>query len=148
MLTPLRQKENVSVPKQRSPRVQEKENAAVQQTPNQRKQPTSRNMTRKPSALGDRTVQTRNAENSRTGALDKSVGETDKSTGSVRNRMREWELERARLREMERVGESDNQQEEERPVPVRMPSRLRDNASPVPESPSSFFLLTSMRIVS
>ncbi|SRR6266702_1288050 len=147
MLTPLRQKENVSVLKQRSPKGQEKEDAAVQQRPALRKQPTSRSITRKPSALGDRTVQTRNAENSRTGALDKSVSETDRSTGSVRNRMREWELERARLREMERVGESDNQQEEERPVPVRKPSRLRDNASPVQESPSSFFLLTYVRVV-
>jgi serine/threonine-protein kinase GIN4 len=142
MLTPLRQKENVSALKQRTSKSQEKENAPVQQRPSLRKQPTPRSMTRKPSALGERTVHTRNTENSRAGALDKSVTEADRSTGSVRNRMREWELERARLREMERVGESDNQQEEERPVPVRKPSRLRDNASPVPKSPSSFFLLT------
>ena len=142
MLTPLRQKENVSALKQRTPKSQEKENAGVQQRPTPRTQPTPRSMTRKPSALGDRTVQTRNAENSRTGALDRGVSEADRSTGSVRNRMREWELERARLREMERVGESDNQQEEERPVPVRKPSRLRDDASRVPKSPSSFFLLT------
>ena len=142
MLTPLRQKENVSARKQRSLQGQEKENTPVQQRPALRKQPTSRSITRKPSALGDRTVQTRNSENSRAGPLDKSVNETDRSTGSVRNRMREWELERARLREMERVGESDNQQEEERPVPVRKPSRLRNNASLVQESPSSSFLLT------
>jgi serine/threonine-protein kinase GIN4 len=144
MLTPLRQKENVSAVKKRSPQVQEKENTPVQQRPALRKQATSRSITRKPSALGDRTVQTRNAENSRVSPLDKSVGEADKSTGSVRNRMREWELERARLREMERVGESDNQQEEDRPVPVRKPSRLRDNASPVQESPSSFCAVTAI----
>ena len=144
MLTPLRQKENVSAVK-RSPRVQEKENTPVQQQrPALRKQPTSRSITRKPSALGDRTVQTRNAENSRVGPLDKSVTDADKSTGSVRNRMREWELERARLREMERVGESDNQQEEERPVPVRKASRLRDNASSVQDSPSSFCAVTAI----
>ena len=141
MLTPLRQKENVPALKRRSPQVQEKENTPAQQRPTLRKQRTSQSITRKPSALGDRTVQTRNAENLRAGALDKSVSETDRSTGSVRNRMREWELERARLREMERVGESDNQQEEERPVPVRKPSRLRDNASPVPELPRSLFLV-------
>lgn len=145
MLTPLRQKENVSAVKRRSPRIQEKENTPIQQQrPALRKQPTSRSLTRKPSALGDRTVQTRNAENSRVGPLDKSVSDADKSTGSVRNRMREWELERARLREMERVGESDNQQEEERPVPVRKPSRLRDNVSPVQESPSSFCAVTAI----
>ncbi|KAH9018435.1 hypothetical protein EDB85DRAFT_617178 [Lactarius pseudohatsudake] len=130
-------KKTVSARKQRSPKGQENVDAIVQQGPTLRKQPTSRSITRKPSALGDRTVQTRNAENSRAGPLDKSVNETDRNTGSVRNRMREWELERARLREMERVGESDNQQEEERPVPVRKPSRLRDNASPVTESPNT-----------
>ncbi|KAN0135253.1 hypothetical protein V8E53_006818 [Lactarius tabidus] len=144
MFTPLRQKENVSTPKKRSPQVQEKENTPAQQRPALRKQPTSRSITRKPSALGDRTAQTRNAENSRVSPLDKSVGEADKSTGSVRNRMREWELERARLREMERVGESDNQQEEERPAPVRKPSRLRDNTSPVQESPSSYCAVTAI----
>jgi serine/threonine-protein kinase GIN4 len=147
MLTPLRPKENESARKRRSPQGQEKENTPVQQRPSLRKQPTSRSITRKPSALGDRTVQTRNTENSRAGTLDKSVNETDRSTGSVRNRMREWELERARLREMERVGESDNQQEEERPVPVRKPSRLRNNASLVQGSPSSSFLLTWVRVM-
>lgn len=147
MLTPLRQKENVSTLKQRSPKGQDKENAPVQQRPTPRKRPTPRSITRKPSALGDRTVQTRSSENSRAGALNKSISETDRSTGSVRNRMREWELERARLRKMESFGESDIQQEEERPVPVRKPSRLRDNASPVPESPSSFLLLTYVRVV-
>ena len=147
MLTPLRQKENVSARKQRSLQGQEKENTPVQQRPALRKQPTSRSITRKPSALGDRTVQTRNSENSRAGPLDQSVNETDRSTGSVRNRMREWELERARLREMERVGESDNQQEEERPVPVRKPSRFRNNASLAQESPSSSFLLTWVRVM-
>ncbi|KAF8262824.1 hypothetical protein EI94DRAFT_655407 [Lactarius quietus] len=137
MLTPLRQKENVSAVKRRSPQVQDKENSPVQQRHALRKQPTSRSIARKPSALADRTVQTRSAENSRTGALDKSVTEADRSTGSVRNRMREWELERARLREMERVGESDNQQEEERPAPVRKPSRLQDNASSIQGPPST-----------
>ncbi len=144
MLTPLRQKPNMTSLKQRSSTGQEKENGAVQQQSILRKQPTSRSITRKPSALGDRTVQMRNSENSRAGALNKSVSETDRSTGSVRNRMREWELERARLREMERVGESDNQPDEERQVPVRKPSRLRVNASPLPDSPSSFPFLSTV----
>jgi hypothetical protein len=121
--------------KQRSPKVQDKENAPVQQRVAPRKQPSARGFACKPSPLGDRTVQMRNSENSRVGALNKSTGETDRSTGSVRDRMREWELERARLREMERVGESDTQDTEheaERPVPVRKPSRLRDNGSEAP----------------
>jgi len=41
------------------------------------------------------------------------------------NCMREWELERARLREMERIGDSDNQQDEERQVPAN----FRDSGS-------------------
>ena len=126
----------------RSPRVHDKENAVVQQRVTPRKQPSARSLPRKPSALGDRTAQMRSAENSRTGALDKTVTQTVRSNGSVRDRMREWELERARLREMERVGESDAQdvgQENERRRPVRKPSRLRETTSPVPPSPGMVF---------
>ncbi|KAI0291220.1 hypothetical protein B0F90DRAFT_389811 [Multifurca ochricompacta] len=140
MLTPLRPRENVSALKQRSSRVQDKENDPNQQKATPRKQPSTRSIARKPSALGDRTVQTRNAENTQVGALDRRVPATDRSTGSVRNRMREWELERARLREMERVGESDPQDTEpepERPAPVRKPSRLRDITPPIPLSPDA-----------
>jgi hypothetical protein len=126
--------------KPRSPRVHDKENVVVQQKVTPRKQLSARSLPRKPSALGDRTAQMRNAENSRAGAFDKSVSQTVRSNGSVRDRMREWELERARLREMERVGESDTQnveQENERPRPVRKPSRLRETTSPVPPSPGT-----------
>ena len=142
-LTPPRPRENTSA-KQRSPKPQDKENAIVQQKATPRKHPSTRGLPRKPSALGDCTVQTRNAENSRASALDKctSVSQTVRSNGSVRDRMREWELERARLREMERVGESDTQDaesEKERPRPVRKPSRLRDTTSPVPPSPGMGF---------
>ncbi|KAH9997420.1 hypothetical protein BJV74DRAFT_883424 [Russula compacta] len=140
LVTLPRPKENMSGPKKRPPKVQDKENAVVQQKVTPRKQPSARGLARKPSALGDRTVQMRNAENSRTDPLDKSVSEMDRSNGSVRNRMREWELERARLREMERVGESDTQdaeKETELPLPVRKPSPLRATASPVPPSPDA-----------
>lgn len=142
MFTPPRPRENMPALKQRSPKVRDKENTPVQQRVPPRKQPSARGLAPKPSALGDRTVQMRNAENSQAGALVMSAGETGRSKGSVRDRMREWELERARLREMERVGESDTQgteQEAERPVPVRKPSRLRDSASPVPPSPGTLF---------
>jgi hypothetical protein len=94
-------------------------------------------------------MQIRNAENSWAGALDKSVGETDKSKGSVRDRMREWELERARLREMERVGESDTQdveQETERRLPVRKPSRLGDIMPPELLSPGIVFISTPVLV--
>jgi hypothetical protein len=94
-------------------------------------------------------MQIRNAENSWAGALDKSVGETDKSKGSVRDRMREWELERARLREMERVSESDTrdvEQETEHRLPVRKPSRLGDITLPVLPSPGIFSFLCSSRL--
>jgi hypothetical protein len=94
-------------------------------------------------------MQIRNAENSWAGALDKSVGETDRSKGSVRDRMREWELERARLREMERVGESDTQdveQETERHLPVRKPSRLGDVMPPVLPSPGIVFMSTPVLV--
>ena len=140
--TPPRPRESMSALKQKSPRFQDKENAFVQQKVAPRKTPSARGLARKPSALGDRTMQIRNAENSLAGALDKSVSETDKSKGSVRDRMREWELERARLREMERVGESDTQdveQETERRLPVRKPSRLGDILSPELPSPGTFF---------
>jgi hypothetical protein len=86
----------------------------------------------------------RNTENSRAGAFDKGISQTVRSNGSVRDRMREWELERARLREMESVGESDTQDDEQenerpRPRPVRKPSRLRETTSPVPPSPGMVF---------
>ena len=141
-LTPLRPRENTLVVKQRSPKTQDKENAAVQRKVTPRKQPSARSLARKPSALGDRTAQIRNAENPRAGAFDKGVSQTVRSNGSVRDRMREWEFERARLREMERVGESDIQdaeQEKESPHPVRKPSRLREPTSPVPPSPGMAF---------
>lgn len=143
--TPLRSKENLSALKQRSPKIQDKENAIAQQKGPPRKRASARGLPRKPSALGDRTVQIRSAENSRVGTLDKSVSEADRSKGSVRDRMREWELERARLREMEREGESDTQdaeQERERPPPARKSSRLR-STSPVPPSPG---MVSSLRI--
>jgi hypothetical protein len=128
--------------KQRSPRVQDKENAPDPKRSAPRKQPSARGLACRPSPLGDRTVQMHNAENSRASAPNRSTGETDRSIGSVRNRMREWELERERLREMERVGESDTpdtEHEAERPVPVRKPSRLRDKVSEAPPSPSAPF---------
>ena len=146
-LTPLRPKENAPTTKKRSPKIQDKENATVQRKVTPRKEPSARSLARKPSALGDRTAQIRNAENPRAGAFDKGVSQTVRSNGSVRDRMREWELERARLREMERVGESDIQdaeQEKESPRPVRKPSRLRETTSPVPPSPGMAF--TSMHI--
>jgi len=148
-LAPLRPRENTSTIKQRSPKIQDKENAAVQRKVTPRKQPSARSLARKPSAMGDRTSQIRNAENSLAGAFDKGVSQTVRSNGSVRDRMREWELERARLREMERVGESDTQdaeQEKESPRPVRKPSRLRETTSPVPHSPgmASTSILTSV----
>jgi hypothetical protein len=132
----------MSAIKPRSPRVYDKENAVVQPKVTPHKQPSARSLPRKPSALGDRTARMRNVENSRAGAIDKSVSQTVRSNGSVRDRMREWELERARLREMERVGESDTQdveQENERPRPVRKPSRLRETTLPVPPSPGMIF---------
>ena len=132
----------MSAIKPRSPTVHDKENAVVQQKATPHKQPSTRSLPRKPSALRDRTAQMRNAENSRAGAFDKGASQTVRSNGSVRDRMREWELERARLREMESVGESDTQddeQENERPRPVRKPSRLRETASPVPPSPGMAF---------
>jgi len=141
-----RPRENVSAIKQRSPKVQDKENGVVQRKAPPRKQPSARSLARKPSVLGDRTVQPRNAENSRSGILDKSVSEADRSKGSVRDRMREWELERARLRKMELGSESDSQDEEQeqegskRPLPVRKPSRLRDITPPIPPSPGMLFL--------
>lgn len=141
--TPPRPKEGTSALKQKSPKVQDKENATVQQKVAPRKRPSARSLARKPSALGDRTMQIRNAENSWAGALDKNVGETDRSKGSVRDRMREWELERARLREMERVSESDTQdieQETEHRLPVRKPSRLGDITPPVLPSPGTVFI--------
>jgi serine/threonine-protein kinase GIN4 len=138
---PPRPRDCGSALKQTSPKVQDKENSTAQKVV-PRKTPSARGVARKPSALGDRTTQIRNAENSLTGALDKSVSETDRSKGSVRDRMREWELERARLREMERVGESDTpdvEQETERHLPVRKPSRLGDIMPPVPPSPGIVF---------
>jgi serine/threonine-protein kinase GIN4 len=143
--TPPRPRESTSALKHNSPKVQDKENAIAQQKIVPRKTPSARGLARKPSALGDRTTQIRNAENSWAGALDKSVSETDKSKGSVRDRMREWELERARLREMERVGESDTpdvEQETERHFPVRKSSRLGDIMPPVPPSPGIVFRST------
>ena len=137
-----RPRESRSALKQNSPKVQDKENVIAQQKVVPRKTPSTRGLVRKPSALGDRTLQIRNAENSWAGTLDKSVSETDRSKGSVRDRMREWELERARLREMERVGESDTpdvEQETERHLPIRKPSRLGDIMSPVPPSPGIVF---------
>jgi hypothetical protein len=143
--TPPRPRESRSALKQNSPKIQDKENAIAQQKVVPRKSPSARGLARKPSALGDRTMQIRNAENSWAGTLDKSVSETDKSKGSVRDRMREWELERARLREMERVGESDTpdvEQETERRLPVRKPSRLGDIMPPVSPSPGIVFRST------
>lgn len=140
--TPPRPRESMSALKQKSPKFQDKENAIVQQKVAPRKTPSARGLAHKPSALGDRTMQIRNAENSSAGALDKSVSETDRSKGSVRDRMREWELERARLREMERVGESDTQdveQETEHRLPTRKPSRLGDILPPVLPPPGIFF---------
>jgi serine/threonine-protein kinase GIN4 len=139
---PPRPRGSRSALKQNSPKVQDKENAIVQQKVVPRKTPSARGLARKPSALGDRTTQIRNAENSWVGTLDKNVSETDRSKGSVRDRMREWELERARLREMERVGESDTpdvEQETECHLPVRKPSRLGDIMPPVPPSPGIVF---------
>jgi serine/threonine-protein kinase GIN4 len=147
---PSRPRESTSALKQNSPKVQYKENAIAHQKVVPRKTPSARGLTRKPSALGDRTMQIRNAENSWTGALDKSVSETDRSKGSVRDRMREWELERARLREMERVGESDTpdvEQGTEHHLPVRKPSRLGDIMPTVPPSPGIVFsVLRSPRL--
>ena len=140
--TPPRSRESRHALKQNSPKIQDKENVIARQKVVPRKTPSTRGLARKPSALGDRTTQIRNAENSRVGTLDKSVSETDKSKGSVRDRMREWELERARLREMERVGESDTpdvEQETERQLPVRKPSRVGDAMPPVPPSPGIVF---------
>ena len=145
-LTPLRPRENTSIIKQKPPKIQDKENAAVQRKVTPRKQPSARGLARKPSAMGDRTSQIRNAENLRAGASE-GVSQTVRSNGSVRDRMREWELERARLREMERVGESDTQdaeQEKKSPRPLRKPSGLRETTSPVPPSPGMGF--TSMPI--
>ena len=142
LLTPPRPRESMSALKRNSPKAQDKENVIAQQKVVPRKTPSARGLARKPSALGDRTTQIRNAENLWAGALDKSVSETDRSKGSVRDRMREWELERARLREMERVGESDTpdvEQERERHLPVRKPSRLGDTMPPVPPSPGNIF---------
>jgi serine/threonine-protein kinase GIN4 len=142
LYTPPHLRESTSALKQNSPKVQDKENVIAQRMAVPRKTPTARGLARKPSALGDRTTQIRNAENSWAGALDKSVNETDRSKGSVRDRMREWELERARLREMERVGESDTpdvEQETERHLPVRKPSRLDDIMPPLPPSPGIVF---------
>ena len=142
MLTPPRPRESMHASKQRSPKVQDKENAPDPQRSAPRKRPSARGLACRPSPLGDRTVQMRNSENSRASAPIRSTGETDRSVGSVRNRMREWELERERLREMERVGESDTQDTEheaERPVPVRKPSQLRDQVSEAPPSPSAPF---------
>ncbi len=135
-------RESTAALKQKSPKVRDKENAIVQQKVVPRKAPSARSLARRPSALGDRTTQIRNAENSGTGTLAKSVNETDRSKGSVRDRMREWELERARLREMERVGESDTldvEQETERHLPIRKPSRLGDVMPAVPPSPGIVF---------
>ena len=55
--------------------------------------------------------------------------------------MREWELERARLREMERVGESDTPdvEQETEHLPIRRPSQLGDIMPPVPPSPGIVF---------
>jgi hypothetical protein len=145
--SPPRPRESMSALKQKSPKFQDKENAIVQQKVAPRKTPSARGLARKTSALGDRTMQIRNAENSSTGALDKSVSETDRSKGSVRDRMREWELERARLREMERVGESDAQdveQETEHRLPTRKPSRLGDILPPVLPSPGIFFFISAL----
>ena len=142
---PQRPRESTPAHKQNSPKVQDKENVIAQQKVVPRKTPSARGLARKPSALGDRTTQIRNAENSWASALDKSVSETDRSKGSVRDRMREWELERARLREMERVGESDTldvEQETERHLPVRKPSLLGDIIPPVPSSPGIVFRST------
>ena len=145
-----RPRETTSVPKQNSPKIQDKENAIAQPKVVPRKTPSARGLARKPSALGDRTTQIRNAENSCAGTLDKSVSETDRSKGSVRDRMREWELERARLREMERVGESDTPDVEQGTVhhlPVRKSSRLGDVIPPVPPSPGIVFsVLRSSRL--
>jgi hypothetical protein len=141
MPTPPRSRENTPALVQRSPKVQDKENAPIPRRAAPRKQPSARVLACKSSPLGDRTVQVCNAENSRAGALNKRT-ETDRSTGSVRDRMREWELERARLREMERVGESDTQDTEpkaERPVLVRKPSQPRDTMSEAPPSPGTLF---------
>ena len=136
--TPPRPRDSRSALKKNSPKVQDKENIIAQQKVVPRKTPSARGLARKPSALGDRTTQIRNAENAWAGTLDKSVSEGDRSKGSVRDRMREWELERARLREMERVSESDTpdvEQETERHLPVRKPSRLGEIMPPVPPSP-------------
>ena len=149
LLTPPRPRESTSALKQNSPKVQDKENVIPQQKVVPRKTPSVRGLARKPSALGDRTTQIRNAENSSAGALDKSVGETDRSKGSVRDRMREWELERARLREMERVGESDTpdvDQETDRHLPVRKPSRFGDIMPQVPPSPGTVSRSSSSRL--
>ncbi|KAI0260657.1 hypothetical protein BC834DRAFT_973256 [Gloeopeniophorella convolvens] len=138
--TPTSSKENMTPAKPRTPKSEDKENASPSPKLTLCKQVSTRGITRKPSALGDRTLQARNTENSRAGAAEKSVNESDKSMGSVRDRMREWELERARLREMERVGESDahdTDQEAERPAPRRKPSRIRDLKAP-PTSLSPF----------
>lgn len=140
--TPPRPRQSRSALKQNSPKVQDKENTIAQQKVVPLKTPPTRGLARKPSALGDRTTQIRSAENAWAGTLDRSVGEADRSKGSVRDRMREWELERARLREMERVGESDTpdvEQETERHLPVRKPSRLGDTMPPVPPSPGIVF---------
>lgn len=120
LLTPPRPRENTSALKQNSPKIKDKENVIAQQKVVSRKTPSALDLPRKPSALGDRTTQIRNAENSWAGAPDKSVSETDRSKGSVRDRMREWELERARL-------------------PVRKSSRLGDILPPVlpPDAHSS-----------
>lgn len=149
MHTPPRPRECVSILKQNSPKVQGNDNAIAEQKVVPRKTPSARGLARKPSALGDRTTQIRNNENSWAGALDKSVSETDRSKGSVRDRMREWELERARLREMERVGESDTpdvERETECHLPVRKPSRLGDIILPVPPSPGIVFHSTSISV--
>jgi serine/threonine-protein kinase GIN4 len=172
LLTPPRPRESRSALKQNSPKVHDKENVMAQQKAIPLKIPSARGLARKPSALGNRTTQIRNAENSWGGALDKSVSETDRSKGSVRDRMREWELERARLREMERVGESDTpdveqdterarlremervgesdtpdiEQETERHRPVRKRSRLGDIMPPVPPSPGIVSRSSSSRL--
>ena len=145
--TPPRPRESTSALKQKSPKVQDKENVVQMVVP--RKAPSARGLARKPSALGDRTVHIRSTENSLAGTLDKSVSETDRSKGSVRDRMREWELERSRLREMERVGESDTpevEQETERHLPVRKPSRLGDIMPLVPPSPGTVSRSNSSRL--
>ena len=146
--TPTRSRESTSALKQNSPKVQHKENVITPPKVVPRKTPSARDLARKPSALGDRTMQIRNAENSWAGALDKSVNETDRSKGSVRDRMREWELERARLREMERVGESDilDVEQETEHLPIRRPSRLGDVMPPVPPSPGIVFRSTHIPV--